>query len=243
MRREALEILLAAAVSAGVPAGAADAPAVVATAADPVSARAYEVKFKSLADAAELVSPLLTPQGSVTLQPRLKTLTVQDRVSILDRVASLLQSFDVAPRNVEIAMSLFLGTDRREQEAGRIIPPSSMTRDVRGIAETLGDFTKWNAYEPLGGRAVTGVEGGRVTVNLSDEYRVAYDIDTVRDQSVKLTNFVLQRITHTADGKEKVQDVYSAAVVLPVGRMLMLGAAQNPESKRALFLTLQARPR
>jgi hypothetical protein len=179
----------------------------------------------------------------VTLQPRLKTLTVQDRISVLDRVASLLGSFDVAPRNVEIAMSLFLGTDRREQEAGRIIPPSSMTRDVRGIAETLGDFTKWNAYEPLGGRAVTGVEGGRVTVNLSDEYRVAYDIDTVRDQSVKLTNFVLQRVTRAADGKEKIQDVYSAAVVLPVGRMLMLGAAQNPESKRALFLTLQARPR
>ena len=239
MKRPMLAILLAVALCAGVPAGAADAPA----AADPVSARAYEVKFKSLADAAELVSPLLTPQGSVTLQPRLKTLMIQDRVSVLDRVASLLQSFDVAPRNVEIAMSLFLGTDRREQEAGRIIPPSSMTKDVRGIAETLGDFTKWNAYEPLGGRAVTGVEGGRVIVNLSDEYRVTYDIDTVRDQSVKLTNFVLQRVTRGADGKEKVQDVYSAAVVLPVGRMLMLGAAQNPESKRALFLTLQARPR
>lgn len=201
------------------------------------------MKFKSLADAAELIGPLLSPQGSVTLQPRLKTLMIQDHVSVLDRVASLLSSFDLAPRNVEIAMSLFLGTDRREQEAGRIIPPSSMTKDVRGIAETLGDFTKWNAYEPLGGRAVTGVEGGRVTVNLSDEYRVTYDIDTVRDQSVKLTNFVLQRITRGADGKERVQDVYSAAVVLPVGRMLMLGAAQNPESKRALFLTLQARPR
>ena len=239
MRREALGMLLAAALVAGPPLLAADAP----PSEGPVSARAYEVKFKSLADAAELVSPLLTPQGSVTLQPRLKTLTVQDRVSILDRVASLLASFDVAPRNVEIAMSLFLGTDRREQEAGRVIPPSSMTRDVRGIAEALGDFTKWNAYEPLGGRAVTGAEGGRVTVNLSDEYRVAYDIDTVRDQSVKLTNFVLQRVVRGPDGKEKVQDVYSAAVVLPVGRMLMLGAAQNPESKRALFLTLQARPR
>ena len=239
MTRTVLAILLALGPWAGLPAGAADAPG----AADPVSARAYEVKFKSLADAAELIGPLLSPQGSVTLQPRLKTLMIQDRVSVLDRVASLLSSFDVAPRNVEIAMSLFLGTDRREQEAGRIIPPSSMTKDVRGIAETLGDFTKWNAYEPLGGRAVTGVEGGRVTVNLSDEYRVAYDIDTVRDQSVKLTNFVLQRVTRGADGKEKVQDVYSAAVVLPVGRMLMLGAAQNPESKRALFLTLQARPR
>jgi hypothetical protein len=239
VRRVPLAILLSASIAAAASAAAADAPA----AADPVSARAYEVKFKSLADAAELVSPILTPQGTLTLQPRLKTLTVQDRVSVLGRVAALLQSFDVAPRNVEISMSLFLGTDRRAQEAGRSVPPSSMTRDVRGIAETLGDFTKWNAYEPLGGRAVTGVEGGRVTVNLSDEYRVAYDIDTVRDQSVKLTNFVLQRVTKDADGKQVVQDVYSAAVVLPVGRMLMLGAAQNPESKRALFLTLQARPR
>jgi hypothetical protein len=239
VRGGALGIVLAVILGAGLPIVAAEAP----PGADPVSARAYEVKYKTLADAAELVSPLLSPQGTVTLQPRLKTLTVQDRISVLDRVASLLGSFDVAPRNVEIAMSLFLGTDRREQEAGRIIPPSSMTRDVRGIAETLGDFTKWNANEPLGGRAVTGVEGGRVTVNLSDEYRVAYDIDTVRDQSVKLTNFVLQRVTRAADGKEKIQDVYSAAVVLPVGRMLMLGAAQNPESKRALFLTLQARPR
>ena len=65
----------------------------------------------------------------------------------------------------------------------------------------------------------------------------------MREQSVKLANFVLQRVTRSGDGKEKIQDVYSTAVVLPVGRMLMLGAAQNPESKRALFLALSARPR
>ena len=234
MRRAALAVVLA--LAALVPASAADAP-------DAISARAYQVRYKSLADAAELVSAVLSPQGSVTLQPRLKTLTVQDHASVLDRVASLLQSFDTAPRNVEIALSLFLGTDRREQEAGRVIPPSAVTREVRGIAETLGDFTKWNAYESLGGRAVTGAEGGRVTVNLSDEYRVGYVVDTVQDQSVKLSNFVLQKITRGPDGKETTQDVYSAEVVLPVGRMLMIGAAQNPASKRALFLTLQARPR
>jgi hypothetical protein len=240
--RAALRFLLCAALLAGGSAALADEPAQP-LASDPSSARAYEVRYKSLADAAELVSPLLSRDGSVTLQPRLKTLTVQDRVSVLDRVASLLKSFDVAPRNVEIAMSLFLGTDRREQEAGRSIPPSSMTTDVRGIAETLSDFTKWNAYESLGGRSVTGAEGGRVTVNLSDEYRVRYDIEIVRDASVKLTHFVLSRLTRNPDGAERVQDVYAADVVLPVGRMLMIGAAQNPESKRALFLTLQAKPR
>jgi hypothetical protein len=198
--RRALRLVAAAVLAAFGSFGA--TPAAPAPEADPISARAYDVKYKSLADAAELVSPLLSPQGSVTLQPRLKALSVQDRVSVLDRIGALLVSFDVAPRNVEIAMSLFLGTDRRQQESGRAIPPSSMTTDVRGIAETLGDFTKWNAYEPLGGRAVTGVEGGRVTVNLSAEYRVSYDVETVRDQSVKLANFLLQRITRSADGKE-----------------------------------------
>ena len=37
-------------------------------------------------------------------------------------------------------------------------------------------------------------------MSLSDEYRVSYDIDTVRDQSVQLTSFVLQRITRDAAG-------------------------------------------
>ena len=180
---------------------AGDAPS---AAADPISARAFAVRFKSVSDAAEVISPVLSPQGSVTLQPRLKSLTVQDHVSVLDRIAALLQSFDIAPRNVEISLSLFLGTDRREQEAGRVVPPVAMTRDVRGVAETLGDFTKWNSYEPLGGRAVTAAEGGRVTVNLSEEYRVVYDVEAVLDQSVKLTNFVLQRLTRGADGRERV---------------------------------------
>ena len=61
VRRAALAILLAAALVAGRSVAAADAPP---RPRRPVSARAYEVKFKSLADAAELVSPLLTPQGT-----------------------------------------------------------------------------------------------------------------------------------------------------------------------------------
>jgi hypothetical protein len=241
VRRAAGLLALVLAVAAGAPVRAEAVPP--APAADAVSARAFAVRFKSLSDAAELVSAVLSAQGTVTLQPRLKTLTVQDRGSVLDRVAALLVSFDTPPRNVEVTLSLFLGTDRREQEAGRNVPSDSLSRDVRGIAETLGDFTKWNAYEPLGKGAVTGSEGERVVVNLSDDYRVHYDVDVVQDAAVKLKNFVLQRVTRGPNGTEQVQDVYTAAVVLPVGRTLMLGAAQNPESKRALFLTLQARPR
>jgi len=240
--RRLLATLLLAVAALGAPAARAQADPPP-SAPDAVSARAFPVRFKSLSDAAELVSAVLSAQGTVTLQPRLKTLTVQDRASVLDRVAALLASFDTPPRNVEVTLSLFLGTDRREQEAGRNVPTDSLSRDVRGIAETLGDFTKWNAYEPLGKGAVTGAEGETVVVNLSDDYRVRYQVDVVQDAAVKLKDFVLQKVSHAPNGSERVQDVYAAAVVLPVGRTLMLGAAQNPESKRALFLTLQARPR
>jgi len=94
---------------------------------EPVSARAFAVKFKSLADAAEIVSPVLSPDGTMTLQPRLKTLTIQDRPAVLDRVGKLLDSFDTPPRTVDITLSLFLGTDRRDQDPGKAAPPSSLT--------------------------------------------------------------------------------------------------------------------
>jgi len=212
--------------------------------ADPIEARAFEVKFRALSDAAELVGAILTADGSLSLQPRLKTITVQDRRSVLERIPSLLADFDMPPRNVEVTLGLFLGTDRREQEAGRNVPGPALSREVRGVAETLGDFTKWNAYESLGGRSVTGAEGSRVEVEISDTYRVTYEVDTVHErQGTKLRGFTLERRTRGADGAVHAQVLYRADILLPLGRMLVVGAAQNPDSKRALFLTLQARAR
>lgn len=233
--------LLAVVAMAGI-AAAAPAP----TDPDPVQARAFEIRFRSATDAQALVAPILSADGSVTVQPKLRTLVVQDRVSVLDRVAGLLATFDLPPRNVEVTLSLFLGTDRREQEAGRNVPTESLSREVRGVSETLGDFTKWNAYQHLGGRSVTAVEGSEVKVDLSDDYRVVFEVDSIQDRPgsvVRFKSFTLQKIIRESDGREHTQDVYTTQIVIPAAKMLVVGAAQNPESKRALFLTLQAKPR
>jgi hypothetical protein len=213
---------------------------------DPVEARAFEIQFRPLAEASELVTPLLSADGSVTLQPRLGLLTVQDRRSALDRIAAVLESFDVAPRNVEVTVGLFLGTDRRDAEAGRGVAEPVPSREVRGVSETLGDFTKWNAYSPLGSRSVTGAEGSRVEVPIGDDYRIAYGIEAVQDRgggsNAMLRGFTLERRTGPPEAPVW-RLVYRADILLPSGRMLVVGAAQNPESKKALFVTLQARPR
>ena len=62
---------------AGLPAAAQDREA------DPTTARAFEVVYRPLADAYDLVEPLLTGEGTVTLRPRLSTLVVEDRRFVL----------------------------------------------------------------------------------------------------------------------------------------------------------------
>ena len=201
--------------------------------------------YRPLADAAELISPLLSSEGTLTLRPRLMTLVVEDRVAVLDRVATLLESYDLPPRNAEITFSLFLGTDRREQEAPPDASGSELSREVRGVLETLADFTKWTAYEPLGSRSVTGAEGDEVVTQLSDEFRVAFVLESVHESQgvVKFKWFTLQRVRREDGGEEEIEELYRTGMALTAGRLHVVGAASDPDSKRALFLTFQAKLR
>jgi len=210
--------------------------------AGPILARAFVVHHRALADAADLVQPILSPDGSVTLQPRLRTLVVQDRSDVLTRVATLLESFDLPPRNVEVTLSLFLGT--AQERVGQSPGAASFSREVRGVLETLGDFTKWTSYEPLGSRAVIAIEGGApVVAELSADYRVVFTVDAVQlgQRAVTFKRFSLQRRLRDDEGHETIQDLYTAGMVLPLDRLQTVGAASDPGSKRALFLTLQVR--
>ncbi len=212
--------------------------------ADDVTARAFEVHHRSLADAADIVGAVLSDEGAVTLRPRLSTMVVEDHASILDRVEALLKSFDTAPRNIEITLSLFLGT-RREPRSAREITTGEVSTEARGVMDQVKDFTKWSSYEPLGSQSVTGVEGNRVETQLSEQYRVVFTLQAVDDQrdKVKVDQFALQRIRHDGSGSERSEDLYKTAMVLTAGKPLVLGAARDPGSNRALFLMLQAQPR
>lgn len=205
---------------------------------DPIQARSYPVRFRPLADSAELVSSILSEDGEITMQMRLKRLVVKDRVSVLDQIPSLLESFDLPPRSVEVSISLALGT---QAEAGRTQSGALHSRD-RGIWE-IAPITGFTAFDPLGKRAIVGVEGSTVTTELSEDYRVVFEVDWVDDERVKFKRFTLLRITRTPEGEEKIKNIYSAEITVKAGQPLLVGAAQAPNSKKALFLNLEANPR
>ena len=236
-------LLVVLAFAAGLLASAAPALAQAAPD-DPVQARAFRVYYRPLSDAAEVVGPLLSEQGSLTVRARLGTLVVQDHASVLERVAALLEGFDLPPRDVEVTLTLFLGLDRREGSgAGDAESGSTITREVRGILETLRDFTKWQAYELLGSRSVTGVEGTSVTADLTEDYRVVFKVEVVDPERriVKFERVVLQRLRRDGNGRPTAEDLVSMGMVLELDRLRVVGAASGPDSKRALFLTLEVR--
>jgi hypothetical protein len=212
---------------------------------DAYSARAYEVNHRSLADAADLVGDLLSPEGTLTLKPRLNTLVVQDRVSVLDRVGALLRSFDLPPRTVDVTVTLFMGHREESAPPRRRTTAETVSTEVRGVMETVADFTKWTSYEPLGSRAVSGVEGESVIAAISAEYLVAFVVESVHAPTgkVKFERVSLRRIERKEDGSEEVHDLYTAGMVVDSGALQLLVAASGPESERALFLALQARAR
>lgn len=223
------------------------APRVIAAPDEPLEVRAFEVRYRPLGDAAELIGAVLSAQGTVTLKPRLGTLVVEDRAAVLLKVEGLLRGWDLPPRSVEVTLSLFLG--RREGgPAGEGAPRgSALTRDVRGMLDVLGDFTQWTSYEPLGSRSVTGVEGEPVVAAVAGDYRVSFTVHSVHEgpgrTRVKFDRFALQREVPTGDGGRRVDDLYTASMVVEADRLTLLVAASAPDSQRALFLALQVRPR
>jgi hypothetical protein len=105
--------------------------------------------------------------------------------------------------------------------------------------------TKWIAYEPLGSRSVVGTEGDAVTAEMSLDYRVVLEVDSVHQGGdvVKFDRVSLQRLTRDEEGEERIEDLYSAGMVLTAGRVHVVGAAREPGSNRALFLILEVKAR
>lgn len=209
---------------------------------DPMEARAFEIHYRDLAETVDVVSALLSPEGRTTLRPHSRTLIVEDRLSVLVRVERLLDDYDVPPRGFEVTLILFMGSDTDETRAAG---ERRLSQEIRGVLEKLPKFTQWQTYELLGSRSVTGVEGSSVAVDLADRYRVEFVVDAVTESRgstwLKFGRLSLQRLVREPDAPLRVENLYSASMVVKVGSQKILGAASDPNSKQAIFLTLQAR--
>jgi len=205
-----------------------------------VAVRLFKISFRDPSDVAQLVGPLLSEKGSVTTQPRLRTVTVQDSPAILERVAVLVASYDVPPRSVDFTVTLILASlaDDAKGDARQ-----SISTEVRGIAEALQDITRWTNYKTLDSVNITGSEGSRTVRDLADDYRVELNLESVSESHgiIRLNPFSLQKVQRDPGGGVTYRSIYTTTVNLTNGKLLTIGATKSETSPRALFLAIRAR--
>ena len=203
----------------------------------------YTLEHKPLTDAAIEIGSLLGEEGTVSMQPGRNALVVQDTAKVQLAVERYLRDYDRPPRPVEVAVTLMLASDTRQEEAGRHAPMSDLSADVRGVMESVGDFTRWIDYEPLGKHDVASIEGGLVSARLDDTYGIEYRIDRIETATagtrVRLSPFRLIRYQLSETGTETMETVFETSMSLPDGRTQVLGAASGAAAERALFITVQ----
>ncbi len=197
--------------------------------------KVFTIQFKNIDDVAALITPLLSDFGMMTLQPKIRTITVQDLDSHLKKIDDAIREYDVPPENIEVIINLILATER---EGGG----GSIAKEIRGVSEALSDFTRWTDYERIGSIVMTSTEGTESASFIGDAYRVRFFIEYASEEKgfIKFSKFSLEKVVRS-EGREKYEQLWNIGLNLVNGKLLVAGAAKQPGSKRALFLTIQAR--
>lgn len=201
-----------------------------------LSIKVYTIKFKDVEDVVMLISPLLSDFGSLIVQPKLKTITAQDFPIHLKKIGEAIKGYDLPPKNVEVIIHLIMASEKGQRHG-------SIAKEIRGVSETLSDFTKWTNYERIGSVVMTSVEGGESASTIGEQYRVKFIIEYVNESRciIKFSQFSLEKRSMSKD-VEKYNPlwVWETGPNLVDGKLLVVGAAKQPGSKKALFLTIQA---
>ena len=183
-----------------------------------------------------MISALVSPEGSVSIQPGNNVLVVTDRTENIEAIGAALDRYDVPSRE--------FGLEIRLVAAGRVSGKAPEVPDeLKEIAGKLSGVLRFNAFEKIGGIEVKGREGDSVRSDI-DGYHAKFvvgEFDPV-SETVQLTGFTLSRYeTDPATLKKSRKDVLETTLNLRVGQTVVLGASRLPDSDRALMLIVRAR--
>lgn len=201
-----------------------------------LATRVFTLRYKSADEAYLLISPWLSPRGSIRSQPHQKTLTVVDTPATVLRMADLIAGFDLPPRVVEVAVQLILAS----VEPGSSTPPPP---PIRGVIEKLNALnTRWSDYRLVGDARVLGTEGERSTLRVGDDYKVDFRIDQIAEESrvIRFKPFELSRRELAAEGAERYSPIVNTVLNLRDAQLFIVGASKMERSNRALFMTITA---
>lgn len=150
-----------------------------------LSVHVMTFRHQAATDALALVTPLLSPRGTVELRAGTNTLVVRDSMASLARILPVLYSFDHPARQVRVDVWLI--------RAGG--PPVAVSPQVNGagipadLLRNLREHLPYQTYTLLAGAEARGREGERVAFDLGQGYLIRFRLGTAVSQRLRLHEF------------------------------------------------------
>lgn len=230
LKRVLLMISMMAALSG---AALAEPPAAAAADSKPgLAIRTFTFKFKQADKAAAAIKPLLSSEGSMSIQPSTNSLVVTDRAENMKTVAKLIGDFDKEPQSFRLYVRIV--------GASRVTGTPKIPEDLKDVARKLA-ILPYNSYEAVGEATVQGKEGDPGLVDMQTGYRADFkfgEYDPASD-SIAVKDLQISRLTGAQ--KDQLTSLLKTTLNLAIGQTYILGASKAPQSQRALMIVLVAR--
>ncbi|HEX9500604.1 MAG TPA: secretin N-terminal domain-containing protein [Thermoanaerobaculia bacterium] len=194
-----------------------------------LSVRTFTFKYKDPGKAAEIIKPLLSAEGSISIQAGTNALVVTDRPEILKTLAKALNDYDAPPQAFKLIVRL-IGASHAEGSP-------KVADDLKDVAPKLA-MLRFNALENLGAADFAGSEGDPGILTLPTGYRAEFklgEFDPASD-SIKVSDFRLSKLQG-----DQVTSLYKTTLNLRLGQTYIVGTLKTPQSQRALMIVLIAR--
>ena len=190
--------------------------------------RTFQFKHKQADKAAAVIKPLMSAEGSMSIQPAANSLVVTELPENLKKIAAALAAFDAPAQQLNLSIRL-VGASRGTADQAHVDP---VLRDVESKLALL----RYNVLEHIGGANASGKEGEPGLVELNG-YRADFkfgEYDPASD-SVKLGEFRLSKL----DG-DQLSPMLKTTLNLKIGQTVIIGATKQPNSNRALMIVVTA---
>jgi hypothetical protein len=232
LKRVLLMILMMVALSGAAFAEPAAATAPAVDGKQALAVRSFSFKFKQADKAAAAIKPLLSKEGSMSIQPSSNSLVVTDRTENMKAVAKMIGDFDKAPQSFRLYVRIV--------GASRVEGTPKIADDLKDVARKLA-ILPYNFYENVGEATVQGKEGDSGLIDMSTGYRANFKLGEYDPASDSIAVNDLQIAKLTGEKRDQLTPLLKTTLNLTIGQPYILGAAKGPQSQRALMIVLVAR--
>ncbi len=195
----------------------------------------------SVQEASAAVQPLLSEQGTLTVQPHKLQLVVQDRPEVVARVTALLAELERTSERYQLRIELL-------EASNSPLPAGQRVEVDRRVSRMF----RFSSFRRLGLTEVEGEIGQTAVAHLGPNYRVDLHTSSVAapadapwgfagaDQRVHVDRLTLHQTASAPAGGQRQVEVLRTSLMLGVGQRAVLGASGSEGSERALVLIVEA---